>query len=64
MTTITQEDPRILEALQAAVCEELDRKKRLGHYAVFWQDGKAVAIGEDAPQSATPAASGDDHQSW
>lgn len=50
MTTIPQEDPKILEALQAAVREELDRKKRLGHYAVFWRDGKAVAIGEDAPQ--------------
>jgi hypothetical protein len=28
-----------------------DRKHRLGHYAVIWQDGKPVAIGEDAPDN-------------
>jgi hypothetical protein len=28
----------------------LEKKKRLGHYAVLWEDGKPVLIGEDAPQ--------------
>ena len=50
MKTIPEEDQRALDALQAAVTEELDKKRRLGHYAVVWQDGKPVAIGEDAPE--------------
>lgn len=40
---------KILDALQHAVTEELQRKRRLGHYAVFWIDGKIVYEGEDAP---------------
>jgi hypothetical protein len=39
----------MLECLQQAVAKALERKRRLGHYAVFW-DGKAIiAEGEDAP---------------
>lgn len=64
MTTITQEDPKILEALQTAIREELDRKKRLGHYAVFWQDGKAVAVGEDAPKAETSTETHDKQEEW
>jgi len=46
---------QILEALQQAVTEELERKRRLGHYAVFWIDGKIVTVGEDAPpEDAAP----------
>ena len=36
-------------SLRRAVAEELDRKRRLGHYAVFWRDGKVVLEGPDAP---------------
>lgn len=50
MKTIPEEDQRVLDALQAAVTKELDKKRRLGQYAVIWQDGKPVAIGEDAPE--------------
>lgn len=39
-----------LEALKSAVAEALEKKRRLGQYAVFWIDGKPVAIGEDAPK--------------
>lgn len=41
----------MLECLREAVAEELDRKRRLGQYAVFWDwDSKQpVLIGEDAP---------------
>ena len=39
----------VLEALREAVAKALDRKRRLGHYAVFWENGKPVLIGEDAP---------------
>ncbi len=38
-----------LETLRRAVSKTLERKRRLGHYAVIWQDGKPVRIGDDAP---------------
>jgi len=40
----------ILKKFRNAVADALERKRRLGQYAVFWQDGKPVLIGEDAPQ--------------
>jgi hypothetical protein len=39
-----------LATLQKAVAQALDRKKRLGQYAVVWKDNKPVTIGEDAPE--------------
>ena len=39
----------MIDTLKQVAAETLDRKRRLGHYAVIWQDGKAIAIGEDAP---------------
>lgn len=33
-----------LAVLRRAVFEALDRKRRLGQYAVFWQDGQAVRV--------------------
>ncbi len=42
---------KALEMLKKVAAETLDRKRRLGHYAVIWRDGKPVAIGEDAPDS-------------
>jgi hypothetical protein len=45
------ETAHLLAALQAAVTSALDRKRRLGHYAVVWQDGRPVAIGEDRPDT-------------
>ncbi len=38
----------ILDSLQKAVTQALEKKRRLGHYAVIWRDGKPVMIGEDA----------------
>lgn len=43
------EDPRVLECLRAAVREALDRKRRLGQYAVVWKDGKVTYIGPNPP---------------
>lgn len=43
----TTPDPvgtRTLAVLRQAVGEALDRKRRLGQYAVFWQDGKVVRV--------------------
>jgi len=38
-----------LAALQRAVTRALDRKRRLGQYAVFWEDGQVIFDGPDAP---------------
>ncbi|MBX9637965.1 hypothetical protein [Nitrosomonas sp.] len=55
-TTPSKEDQEILDALQKAVTQALERKRRLGQYAVVWRDGKPVMIGEDAPKvSENPA---------
>jgi hypothetical protein len=46
----------VLNALRAAVAKELDKKKRLGHYYVIWENDQVVLIGDDAPQSLHPKA--------
>ena len=38
-----------LECLRQAVAEALERKRKLGQYAVFWRDGRVVFEGPDAP---------------
>ncbi|MDO8937562.1 MAG: hypothetical protein Q7U98_00210 [Methylicorpusculum sp.] len=40
---------RLLETLQQAVDKTLEKKRRLGQYAVTWKNGKPVMTGEDAP---------------
>jgi len=47
---------QILECLREAVADELERKRRLGHYYVFWEKGKLVYIGDDAPKDENPDA--------
>ena len=55
-TTPSKESQVILDSLQKAVTQALERKRRLGQYAVVWRDGKPVMIGEDAPkESENPA---------
>lgn len=54
MTTVIKKNPspksqQILTTLQKVAAETLERKRRLGHYAVLWKDGKVVLEGEDAP---------------
>lgn len=48
-------ETKILEILKRAVAEALERKRKLGQYAVIWRDGRVVCTGPDAPPS--PAAS-------
>lgn len=49
-TTPSKESQIILDSLQKAVTQALEKKRRLGQYAVVWRDGKAVMIGEDTPK--------------
>lgn len=49
MAPLPPDTQKILKTLQQVAAATLDRKRRLGHYAVIWRDGKAIAIGEDAP---------------
>lgn len=46
------EGRRQLEALRHAVDEALERKRRLGQYAVVWKNGKPVMKGRDASRPA------------
>jgi len=39
---------KILAALKKAVSETLERKRKLGHYAVVWDGKKPVQRGDDA----------------
>ena len=52
MSTLSAEDQRALKALRSAVAEALERKRRLGQYAVIWRDGKVVRIEPEADASA------------
>ncbi|WP_431066994.1 hypothetical protein [Methylotuvimicrobium sp.] len=40
----------ILASLKEAVGNALDKKRRLGQYAVVWENGELVYKGEDAPK--------------
>jgi hypothetical protein len=50
-TIASREGQRALEALQEAVKQTLEKKKRLGQYVVTWRDGKPVKTGDDAPEN-------------
>ena len=43
-STLDPVSAQTLAVLRRAVAEALDRKRRLGQYAVFWQDGKVVRV--------------------
>jgi len=49
MTELSQETQIILAMLKKVATDTLERKRRLGEYAVVWQDSKPIAIGDDAP---------------
>lgn len=49
MTLYNEEDRKVLESLQKSVNKALDRKRRLGQYAVVWKDGKPFYIGPNSP---------------
>ncbi len=53
MTNIPPDTQKILDTLRKVAAETLERKRRLGHYAVIWRNGKPELIGEDAPDKPT-----------
>lgn len=55
MIGLSVKNQQALDALRSAVAEALERKRRLGQYAVIWKDGQVVRIG---PDDADPAAEG------
>ncbi|WP_416138242.1 hypothetical protein ACM26W_17465 [Halomonas sp. HK25] len=59
MTQLSPDTQEMLDSLRAAVAETLERKRCLGHYAVIWQDGKPVLVGEDAPEQPCQQPSDD-----
>lgn len=44
----------ILESLSRAVEQELERKRRLGHYYVTYENGEVTFHGDDAPVEKEP----------
>lgn len=56
-STLSQEGRQLLETLRQSVAKTLEKKRRLGQYAVTWQNGKPVVTGEDAPRANDDARS-------
>jgi hypothetical protein len=52
MSPLGPESQRALDSLRQAVAEALEHKRRLGQYAVIWQDGRPVQV---VPDKAEPA---------
>jgi hypothetical protein len=48
--TLSPDTQVILDALQQAVANALERKRRLGYYAVPWSGSAPMIVGEDAPE--------------
>jgi len=48
--TPSPEGQRQLETLRQAVGKMLEKKRRLGQYAVTWKHGKPVIAGGDVPE--------------
>ena len=48
-TVPSEKSREILESLKKTVSKTLERKRKLGHYAVIWDGKKPVRRGDDAP---------------
>jgi hypothetical protein len=44
-----EHEAEVLNVLKRAVAEALERKRKLGQYAVVWREGRVVCTGPDAP---------------
>lgn len=47
MKTPSPESKRMLESLRQAVNKALDKKRRLGQYAIIWKNGRPVVLEAD-----------------
>jgi len=45
----TEKTKIMLDTLRQAVANDLEKKNKLGHYAVIWDGEKPIAEGDDAP---------------
>ena len=59
MRNLSAKNQRALDAMRSAVTEALDRKRRLGQYAVIWRDGQVVRIEPDELPCSEPAGQTD-----
>jgi hypothetical protein len=50
ITTPSPEGQKQLETLRQVADRTLEKKRRLGQYAVIWKDGKPVTTGADVPR--------------
>ena len=50
MKTISPDSQKMLESLKVAVNKALEKKKRLGQYAVIWDKDKPVLINKSGTQ--------------
>jgi len=56
MNTSTKAEPSkacliMLDSLKTAVANALEKKRRLGQYAVVWKNGKPVRVGFDVGET-------------
>lgn len=51
MNTLSDDSRRLVESMQRSVEEALERKRRLGQYAVVWRDGRPAFIGPNPPRT-------------
>ncbi|HMB16663.1 MAG TPA: hypothetical protein VKN62_10140 [Pelovirga sp.] len=47
----SQEGQLLLNTLQKAVADALEKKRRLGQYAVVWRDGKPTILGKESSEN-------------
>ncbi|MEX0430396.1 hypothetical protein [Spiribacter insolitus] len=52
MDPVQDDELNALTALGQAVADALERKRRLGQYAVVWRDGRAVKLSPEEIGSA------------
>lgn len=64
MTYPSQDSLLVLESLRTAVAKALERKRLLNEYAVIWQDGKPVILGELPKQTAQVQEDARKYREW
>ena len=55
MSVLSREDQQAVDALRSAVAETLERKRRLGQYAVIMRDNQIVRLEPGDPAPSTHA---------